>query len=355
MGRRNTKALIEHKPAGNSGNSRRNNVEAVMGNAKKSVNGAGEPPQDAERSPEDAEQPPGAAQNPAEPAEPPSGAADGPAGGAEPPADGTEIGARKDFADELRSWRGLLGLTQVALGAKIRYSGSYVSDIERCWRVPTLEFAQACDYGLKLPGTFVRAFRRISLDSFAGWFAPVIPFETQATKIQYWDMRYVPGLLQTEDYARAVFRAGRPHEPADIIERDVAARMQRQEIFSREHPPFAWFIIEESALRRVFGNRAVMAAQLDKLLAESEQPNIVIQILPMKTVDCSGADGPMMVFDIPGSAQVGYTEGRSVGRILDAPDEVARLMTIFDHLRAAALPWQESNRLLAEIRSEYSE
>jgi transcriptional regulator with XRE-family HTH domain len=315
-------------------NSQHNNAEAGMGNPRKSRNAAEEPPEAAQPSPE---------------------AAENPAGPAEPAAHGAEIGARKDFADELRSWRGQRGLTQVGLGSKIRYSGSYVSDIERCYRVPTLEFAQICDRELELPGTFVRAFKRISLDSFAGWFAPVLSFETQASKIQNWDMRYVPGLLQTPDYARAQFRAGRPHEPEDIIERDVAARMQRQDIFSREHPPFAWFIIDESALRRVFGNRMVMAAQLDKLLEDSSRPNIVIQIIPMETVDCSGADGPMTVFDIPGSTQVGYTEGRSVGRILDAPDEVARLTMIFDHLRAAALPWQESTRLLTEIRSEYSE
>jgi transcriptional regulator with XRE-family HTH domain len=298
---------------------------------------------------------PGGAEKPGGAAEPSPGGAENPASPAEPAAGPVEIGARKDFADELRSWRTQRSLTQVALGEKINYSGSYVSDIERCYRMPTLDFAQACDRKLELPGTFVRIFRRISLESFAGWFAPVLPFEAQASRIQNWDMRYVPGLMQTADYVRAVLRAERPDDPDDVIERDVAARMLRQDIFNREHPPSAWFIIDESALRRVFGSRTVMAVQLDKLLEKSAQPGIVIQIMPMEAMDCSGMAGPMTVFDIPGSQQVGYTEGHKVGRILDAPDEVATLLRKFDHLRAMALSPRESSRLLAEIRSEYSE
>ena len=108
----------------------------------------------------------------------------------------------------------------MTLGDKIKYSGSFVSDIERCHRMPGVDFAQACDCGLDLPGTFARAFQRISQESFPGWFAPVLPYETKATKIQNWDMRYLPGLLQTADYARAVIRAGRPDDPDDIVERD---------------------------------------------------------------------------------------------------------------------------------------
>jgi transcriptional regulator with XRE-family HTH domain len=282
-----------------------------------------------------------------------NGRADGPADDpADSPVDSTEIGTRFDFAAELRSWRASLSLTQVALGDRIGYSGSYVSDIERCARTPTLDFARACDKALNLPGTFVRLVKRISLESFPGWFAPVIPFETQASKIQNWDMRCLPGLLQTADYARAVISASRPD---DLVERDVAARMQRQDIFGREHSPSAWFIIDESALRQIFGGREIMAAQIDKLRDKSSHPGIVIQVMPMAAADCAGADGPMTVFDIPDSPQVGYTEGCKVGRIIEAPGDVAKLVTKFDHLRAAALSRRESSRLLAEIRSECGE
>jgi transcriptional regulator with XRE-family HTH domain len=326
-----------------------------VSDARKLPKGTRKGPEVTGRPSSGAENPPPAAEKPPPAAEKPPAGAERTAEAAEPEADGREIGARKDFADELRAWRAMLGLTQVALGEKINYSGSLVSDIERCHRMPTPELAKACDRELRAPGTFVRAFKRITLEAFPGWFAPVLPFETQATKIQSWDMGYLPGLLQTADYARALFRAGRPDDPDDIIERDVVARMQRQEIFSREHPPSAWFIIDELALRRIYGSKAVMAEQLGKLIERSAQPGIVIQVMPIAVVDCSGADGPMTVFDIPNSPQVGYTEGCRVGRILDEPSEVARLVTKFDHLRATALSRRESSRLLAEIRSEYSE
>src|SRR5579859_3207329 len=127
-----------------------------MGDARKLPNGTRKGPAVTGRPSAGAENPPGAAEKP------PAGA-EKTAEAAEPVADGTEIGARKDFADELRSWRAMLGLTQVALGEKINYSGSLVSDIERCHRMPTLDLAQACDRELHAPGTFVRAFKRITL------------------------------------------------------------------------------------------------------------------------------------------------------------------------------------------------
>jgi transcriptional regulator with XRE-family HTH domain len=319
-----------------------------MDNAKNPRNGAQERRHAAKPSAE-------AAHNPVRAAQSTPGGAQNPARTAESSDDVPEVGARRDFANELRAWRQERGLTQVALGTMINFTGSYISDIECCYRMPTLGLALACDRELRLPGTLERAFRRIALESFPGWFAPVIPYETSATRIHIWAVGCLPGLLQTPDYARAVFRAGRPHDLDDIIERDVTARMQRQEIFDREQPPFVWFIIDESVLHRVFGNKTLMAAQLDKLIEMSARPNIIIQIMPMMAVDCSGASGPLTVFDVPGSPQIGYTEGHKVGRLLDEADEVATLVMIFDHLRAAALSPQESGRLLAEKRSEYGE
>jgi transcriptional regulator with XRE-family HTH domain len=321
--------------------SRESNAEETVSGAKKVLNGAEKLTEAAQNQPGGAQKPPNGAQKPTETAEHTGQHA--------------KISACRDFAAELRSWRTRLGLTQVALGEKIDYSGSFVSDIERCDRMPTLDFARSCDRKLEVPGTFARAFQRISQQSFPGWFAPVIPYESQAIKIQNWDMRCLPGLQQTPDYARAVIRAGHPDDPDDIVERDVQARMQRQEIFNRENPPSAWFIIDESALRRVYGSNAIMAAQLDKLIKNSAHPGIVIQIMPLASEDCSGVDGPMTVFDIPDSPQVAYTEGCKVGRIIEVPGEVATLVTKFDHLRAMALPRRESSRLLAQIRSDYSE
>jgi transcriptional regulator with XRE-family HTH domain len=122
-----------------------------------------------------------------------------------------EASALAVFASELRAQRQRAGWTQIVLGDKMGYSGSFISDIERCARTPALDFARACDRELRLPGTFERMHELISRDAYPTWFYPVITFEQRASRIHEWEMRVIPGLLQTPDYARCVIRAGRPH------------------------------------------------------------------------------------------------------------------------------------------------
>jgi transcriptional regulator with XRE-family HTH domain len=269
--------------------------------------------------------------------------------------DSVESPALVMFAAESRAWREHLGWSQVTIGEKIGYSDKLVSAIERCRRTPTLGYARACDRATGAPGTFERRHEDIGKEAFPPWFALVPVLEAKARKIHYWDMRAIPGLLQIEDYARAVIRACRPGEAADVIERDIAARMKRQEIFSREHPPFAWFVIAEAVLRQVFGSPKTMCDQLASLIESAGRPEIVIQVLRSSAADCAGAGGPMAVFDMPDGYQAVYVEGCKVGRVIEAPEEVARLVTMFDLLRASALPPDESIRLIRKIRSEYGE
>jgi transcriptional regulator with XRE-family HTH domain len=274
---------------------------------------------------------------------------------AEGPPDDAATPALRMFAAELRSWRLHLGWTQVELGDRIGYSDKLVSGVETCNRTPTLAFARACDKATGAPGTFARRHEDISRESFPPWFALVPILEAKARKIHTWDMRGIPGLLQTEAYARAIVRACRPDDTNDVIDRDVAARLERQDIFDREHPPFAWFAIAESVLRQIFGSKETLRDQLDKLIEWAERPGIVIQVVPASVQDCAGAGGPIVIFDIPDSPQVAYAEGYKVGRVIEAPDEVATMATVFDLLIAAALPRGESLQLIREIRSEYGE
>jgi transcriptional regulator with XRE-family HTH domain len=114
------------------------------------------------------------------------------------------------FAAELKAQRARLGWTQIQFGDKIAYSGSFVSDVERCARAPTLDFAQACDRECRLPGTFERWWDLLKRGVYPAWFHPVVPVEAAAARIHGWDLGTVPDLLQTEDYARSLIRASRP-------------------------------------------------------------------------------------------------------------------------------------------------
>jgi DNA-binding XRE family transcriptional regulator len=275
--------------------------------------------------------------------------------GVESNSDGAKSPALVMFAAESRAWRGHLEWSQVTMGEKIGYSDKLISAIEKCNRTPTLDYARACDRATGAPGTFERRHEDIGKEAFPPWFALVPVLEAKARKMHYWDMRAVPGLLQTEGYARAVIRACRPGKADDVIERDMAARMKRQEVLSREHPPFAWFVIAEAVLRQVFGSPETMCDQLDNLIELAGRQEIVIQVLRSSAADCAGAAGPMAIFDMPDGYQAVYVEGCKVGRVIETLDEVASLVTMFDLLRASALSPGESLQLIRKIRSEYGE
>jgi hypothetical protein len=132
--------------------------------------------------------------------------------------------------------------------------------------------------------------------SFPTWFAPVLPIQREATKITGWDNGAVPGLQQTEDYARALVKARRPHDDEESIERTVRGRMERQASLVRPNPPKLTHIIHEGALRHVIGGSEVMADQLDKLIKTGDAPGTVIQVLPYSAHDHAGVEGLLYLY-----------------------------------------------------------
>jgi transcriptional regulator with XRE-family HTH domain len=260
--------------------------------------------------------------------------------------------AVENFADELRAWRDRLGWSQAELGTRMGYSGSHVSSVETMNRTPTFEFAKKADEALGTPGTFVRLHKRITKEAFPSWFTPFVDFEARATRIHNWDARCLTGLIQVEDYARAIITSGRPDLSADAVERDVAARMERQQILDGDDCPFCWFVIGEAALRTPYGGPEVVRGQLARLSEYARRPRITVQVFPFASPDCPGSEGPVTIFDFDDSASVGYAEGYQAGRIIEAPADMARLVMMFDHLRAGALTPAESARFIDKLQQE---
>ncbi|MCW2932119.1 MAG: transcriptional regulator [Actinomycetia bacterium] len=148
----------------------------------------------------------------------------------------------------------------------------------------------------------------------------------------------IPGPVQTEDYARAVIRAGQPYLSADEAERKVAARMDRQQIFQRETGrPRLWEVIHEGALRQMIGSPEIRRVQLDRLQAASSSTEVLLQVLPFSAYDDPGTDGPIRIFEFANAPATAYTECNGGGMIVEAPDQVASLMTAMNLIRAAAL------------------
>jgi transcriptional regulator with XRE-family HTH domain len=245
-----------------------------------------------------------------------------------------------------------MGWTQVEMGGKLGYSSSLVSGIETMDKAPTADFAARCDEVFSTPGTFEILQGLVAREAYPAFFAPVIPFEREAVRIHGWELGAVPGLLQTEAYARALIKSGRPKDSTDTINRLVAARMERQEIVASENGPLLWYVLDEGVLRHVVGGFSVMAEQLDHLLVLTDTPGIVVQVLPFAADNHAGADGPIALYEFTESPSVCYTECCSGGRIVEGRAEVADLMTVISLIRASALSARDSRELIRRIRSE---
>ncbi len=263
-----------------------------------------------------------------------------------------EAGGSGSFAAELRAQRAARGWTQVEVGKRIGYSGSFISDVERGDRSPSGDFAQRCDEAFGLPGTFARLYEDLRRNAFPPFFAPVLPYEREADKIHGWCLGGVPGLMQTQRYARSVIRARRPRDGEESIERTVTARMERQEILARPRPPMLWYVMHEGVLRHVVGDQQIMGEQVDKLIKAAEAPGIVIQVLPFTANDHAGIEGPIWIYERPGGPAVAYTECYGGGRLIEGQDEVADLTLVMGMLRAAALSPRDSLHLMRAIRRD---
>jgi transcriptional regulator with XRE-family HTH domain len=256
------------------------------------------------------------------------------------------------FASQLRAWRLHMSWTQVEMGGKLGYSASLISGIETMDKAPTADFAVRCDEVFSAPGTFATLQELVAREAYPAFFAPVIPFEREAVRIHGWELGAIPVLLQTEDYARALITSGRPKGRPEEIDRQVAARIARQEVVSAENGPLLWYVLDESVLRHFVGGPAVMSRQLDRLLEAADTPGIIVQALPFAADNQAGTDGPISVYEFADSPSVCHTGCYGGGRIVEGREEVAELITMLNLIRASALSTRDSKDLIHQIRRE---
>jgi transcriptional regulator with XRE-family HTH domain len=256
------------------------------------------------------------------------------------------------FVEELRARREQMGLLQREFAEKAHLSLSSVKQYEAGKKKPGRPFATWCDDFYGCPGTFERLYDGMIAESYPSWFGPRVLFEDKATRIHEWEMRGIPGLLQTRSYASAVIRACRPYDAGEELERDAAARIERQNILTRDDPPKLWVVLSEGVLRQAVGGVRVMRDQLGHLLSLAEAQGIVLQVLPFAVTDAPGVDGPAALFEFEDSPAVAYLEGWGSGRVLKDPKEVAAIATALSMVKGCALSPIDSAQLMTKIRSE---
>ncbi|MFD5555824.1 helix-turn-helix domain-containing protein [Streptomyces sp. NPDC127068] len=188
-----------------------------------------------------------------------------------------------------------------------------------------------------------------------GWFSMHVSLEGSASLIRTYEPHFVPGLLQTEDYARAVLRSGAVGQtrPEDI-EGHVALRMQRQDLLTREDAPRLWVVMDETVLRRPAGGPEVMRDQIDKLLDRTALPNVTLQIAQFESGPHPGTYGPFVLFrfTMPELPDMVYSEYLTGAVYLDARPEVARHLEVMDRMAAQAATAHRTKEILRDLRKE---
>jgi transcriptional regulator with XRE-family HTH domain len=192
-------------------------------------------------------------------------------------------------------------------------------------------------------------------DILPAWFSAFVSLEGEAAAIRAYEPHYVPGLLQTEDYARAVLKAGLPHAPDEEIERGVSLRMERQAVLNRKNdPPLLWCVLDETVLRRPIGSPGVMRAQIAKLIEAGAQPNVRLQIMPFAVGPHPAMYGPFHIFrfHVQELPDIVYTESLVGAVYFDDRDDVTAFLEALDRMCAQAAPAQNTEAILGEIHGE---
>lgn len=262
-----------------------------------------------------------------------------PAGG-----NGKDAAALEALGHRLREMRRARGMTQASVAEVLNCDHSAVSRIESGQYPLTPQMFRAVERLLTLAAA----------DGYETWFISYLEIERTATVLRTWEPLVIPGLLQTEAYARQVLKGANPGRGDADIERRVAARLARQQIWERADPPppMTPAIIGEAVLRRGLGGADVMREQLQRLAAVAEsEPRVSVQVLPFSSPSCAGMLAPFVVasFAPDPRPDVAYLDNALDGATIERRDQVARLALLYDALARDALTPSDSAEKIKQV------
>lgn len=255
---------------------------------------------------------------------------------------------------ELRHARERKGLSQEQLGQVLFVSGSFIGQLEAGTRRMQPEYARMLDEALDTGDFFTRNCAAMAKSKYPEHFAEAAEAEAQATGIREYSPLLIPGLLQTPEYARAVFRAYRPTEPDRQLDELVSVRMSRAALLDDPTDLVLWVVVDEAALRRVTGGRAVMAEAVRFLADTSRQHRAIVQVLPFEAGAHTAMEGPIRLMDFADAPPLVYFEGVGTGRLEDDPTTVRQRQRTFELLTACALSPANSLVLLDAVAQDYA-
>jgi len=270
------------------------------------------------------------------------------------------------LGSQLRMLREVKGITREEAGYAIRASGSKISRME-LGRVSFKE-RDVTDllqlYGVDEDETATLVALAVQANSpgwwhkygdvLPDWFQVYVGLEEAASLIRLYEVQFVPGLLQTADYARAVVRLGQPGAAPEEIERRISLRMGRQELLTKPGGPRLWAIVDEAALRRPIGGKEVMRAQLEQLILATEEPQVTLQVMPFRSGGHAAEAGAftIMRFPEPDLPDVVYLEQLTSALYLDKRDDVEKYTEVMERLSVESESPERSVDILSGMLEE---
>lgn len=278
-----------------------------------------------------------------------TGEADGACGGGEP-----EVSdSLRAFGEVVKAFRRRAGLTQETFAPQVRYSVPTVASIEQGRRFPPRPFIERAEQVLDAFGAIAGAAKHLSRrPGLASWFRQWAQLEAEAVSLSTYECRLVPGLLQTEAYARTLFVNQLPPLGDDQIEAQWQARAERQQLL-RERPNTAFsFILEEHLFLRRTGGAEVTRELVDHVLELAQLRNVEVQVMPLVRESHAGLAGPVQLLETPDNRWFAYNEAQRGGLFISEQKEISVLHMRYARMRSQALSLEDSLGLLQGMRGD---
>ncbi len=256
------------------------------------------------------------------------------------------------YGDWLKAQRKAAGLTQEQLAVAAIMTRTHIAHIEAGRRTPSPEDARRLDKALNT-GDVLSSFLPQQDVAVADYFGAARQLEQQATEIREFALTFIPGILQTEAYARAVFGTEYPPRSEEDRDRYVVTRQERSKILSDPVMPVVWVLLDESVLRRVIGGPGVMAEQIMHIVGLAERTRIRVHVLPFELGYHPVLQGMLTLMWFEDQPPAAYSEGMSIGKVHDSPAVVQQLQGRYDLALGDALPMKESIALLRATAKGY--
>ncbi|MCZ0986175.1 helix-turn-helix transcriptional regulator [Streptomyces diastatochromogenes] len=257
----------------------------------------------------------------------------------------------KAFGAAHKAFRRRAGYTQEQYAPLVGYQPGTIASIEQGRRFPPRVFVERAEEVLDAFGVLKEVYKHATREKgLASWFRQWAELEEQAISLYTWENRFVPGLLQTEAYARTLFSERIPMFSDSEIEAQVSARLERQTLLKDRPNTLFSFIVEEHVLRRLTGGADVMREQIEHILEATEPRNVEFQVMPMSRGFHAGLKGPVQLLETPENEWFAYSEGQENGQFIVKPNTISALHMRYAKLRSQALTPEDTRSLLERIR-----